>query len=58
VADYGHDHIRLVLFVIRAMQEKAVTAGNIRPFGTPASVTLLAYPVSYDPVFGLSHSLS
>jgi hypothetical protein len=51
VADYGHDHIRSAPAAIKAMQKKAVTAGNIRPFGTPASITLLAYPVSYDPGF-------
>jgi hypothetical protein len=33
------------------MQKKAVTAGNIRPFATPAHITLLAYPANYDPGF-------
>jgi hypothetical protein len=49
VVEYGSDYIRSSPALVQALQRKVVACGRIRPFGTPAKVTLLAYPTSYDP---------
>jgi hypothetical protein len=48
-AYYGTDHIRMAPPVAQSLQHKAVASGQVRPFGTPAEVALLAHPVTYDP---------
>jgi hypothetical protein len=49
VAHYGCEHIRMAPHLVQALQRSAVRCGTVRPFGTPALVTLLAYPTGYDP---------
>jgi hypothetical protein len=49
VAYYGSDHAHMAPPLVQSLQRKAVSSGQVRPFGTPAEFALLAHPVTYDP---------
>jgi hypothetical protein len=37
--------------LVQRLQTKAVASGQVRPFGAPAEVALIAHPITYDPGF-------
>jgi hypothetical protein len=48
---YGVEHFQPAFVDVLKLRKQAAACGPIRPMGVPASIRLLAYDVSHDPLF-------